>query len=148
VGVVEPMDARRSRATELGAEIAVAPEDVDQLEAWSNNGADLVVEISGSRPGLVLAAQLVRPGGRIGVLGYAADTEFCMNSAKLVLGEVSVTGCRGGSLEDAREAIEALHAGEIQLDIAERLPLREVNTALDRLRHPRHVGRVVLDLDQ
>lgn len=148
VAVVEPLGARRSRALELGCELSVAPDEVEKVSAWSAHGVDLVVEMSGSQSGLALAVQLVRPGGRIGVIGYSSETEFAVSSAKLVLEELTITGCRGGSLLDAREALDALGRGVITLDVAHTLPLGEVNVALEMLRHPDFVGRIVLDVEQ
>jgi len=67
VTVVEPVAARRELALAAGAARVMEPGEA--REAYPD-GAALVVEASGSAPGLALAGDLVAIAGTLGILGY------------------------------------------------------------------------------
>lgn len=73
---VDPVPAARQRALDLGADLAFAPEEVPAEFRTADAGqADdrrpgLVMEATGTPPGLKTAAALVRPFGTLCVVGY------------------------------------------------------------------------------
>jgi threonine dehydrogenase-like Zn-dependent dehydrogenase len=75
---VDPDPARRARALALGADVAFAPDDVPEryrtgTDADSDESEarfDLVLEATGTTPGLKTAGSLVRPFGTLCVVGY------------------------------------------------------------------------------
>jgi threonine dehydrogenase-like Zn-dependent dehydrogenase len=67
VTVVEPRERSRALALSWGAERAVSP---DEARAALPAGAPVVVEATGSAPGLQLASDLTPIAGTLGVLGY------------------------------------------------------------------------------
>lgn len=144
VAVLEPAAARREQALELGAELAVAPEEAGQVAEWSGGGVDVGFEASGARGGLDALVASVRPGGRIVCCGYRPGQEYGLDSRRLVLGEIALLGSRNGSREDARAALGAVEAGTIVPLIGERRPLEEVNEGMDLLRGGEVPGRVVI----
>jgi len=146
VAVAEPVAERRARAVERGAEYACAPDDAD-LRAWGRFPPDVVLEVSGTAAGLALAAGTVRPGGRVGVLGYQPTTQLSIGSQRLVLDEVNIQGIRGGSLATAAEALRRLALGELTIDIGPILGLSDVNRAYEMLQGGKQTGRIVVAPD-
>ncbi|MDP2710457.1 MAG: zinc-binding dehydrogenase [Solirubrobacteraceae bacterium] len=143
VVVVEPRAGARAMATELGAAQALSPTDHQRLAQARRDGVDAVLELSGTVSGFGVAAQLVRPGGRIVCCGYQPSLTFGIDSSRLVLDEVAVLGSRAGSKDDAEQVLAAVQADEIHPIIASRHPLSEVNEAMTRLREG-PTGRVVV----
>lgn len=64
--VIEPRAEAREHAVALGAEKALQPSDVADLE----QACEVVVEATGVAAGLELAASLVQIGGTLGIMGY------------------------------------------------------------------------------
>lgn len=143
VAVAEPVAERRARALERGAEYATDGDPGD-LRRWRRFPPDVVLEVSGTAAGLALAAGAVRPGGRIGVLGYQPSTGLTIGSQRLVLDEVQIRGIRGGSLATAAEALRRLGHGELAIDIGPVLGLAEVADAYEMLRGGKQTGRIVI----
>jgi D-arabinose 1-dehydrogenase-like Zn-dependent alcohol dehydrogenase len=144
VAVLEPAEARRRLALELGAELAVAPEEPARVAEWAGGGADAGFEASGARGGLDALAVCVRPGARIVCCGYRPGQEYGLDSHHLVLGEIALLGSRNGSRADARAALQAVEAGRITPLIGRRLPLADVNEGLELLRGGEVPGRIVI----
>jgi threonine dehydrogenase-like Zn-dependent dehydrogenase len=74
---IDVRDEARDRALALGADEAWHPDDVPEdylltrFGDWdSGRGLDVVVEASGTQPGLSLAGKLVRAHGLLSILGY------------------------------------------------------------------------------
>lgn len=147
VGVIEPSPERRQSALADGAEIAFAPSEAHDLLDWAQHKIDVVLEISGTASGLETAVSLVRNGGRIGVIGYRPGSELRMATPQLVLGEVEIIGCRGGSIEDAAAALEAIASGAVTVHIADTLALADANAGLDAISTGAGVGRIILHPD-
>lgn len=142
--VVDLDEDHRERALSLGAELAVAPDGVDRIRNWSGGGVDVGLDTSGARAGFDSAVACLRPGGRLLCCGYKPGIEYGLDSAELVLGEITVMGSRAGRLEDARGALAAVQEGRIRPPIMEELGLEEANLALERLREGTALGRQVL----
>lgn len=67
---IDPLASRRAEATRLGGDEAVAPEDAaTAAERLLPLGVDVVIELSGTQPGLELALQLAAPKARVAVIG-------------------------------------------------------------------------------
>ncbi len=74
---IDPRPEARAQALKLGADVALAPEEVpDSLLVtsfgqWdSANGCDVVVEGSGTQAGLTLGGRMVRAHGTLSVMGW------------------------------------------------------------------------------
>ena len=125
---------KRRRAVELGAHLAVPPQELD---AQVSAVLDFVTEDDT----LALAARVVRAGGLIMRIGSGnGSLPF---GRGVVPPEVTFTSARGGSLADVRAVLEHARRGELQWEI-ETLPLEQVNLGLDRLRRGQVAGRLVL----
>jgi propanol-preferring alcohol dehydrogenase len=146
VAAVDPVPAHRDLALANGAEIAVDPAQAEAgaIHDWAPGGADLALETSGRRAGFITAAASVRAGGRVVCNGYQPGVEYGMDSARLVLEEITILGSRVGTLEDARDALAAVESGAVVPQIMRTAPLSEINEALDALAAGRVDGRIVI----
>lgn len=95
---------------------------------------DVVVEASGSASGFELALDLVRPRGVL-VLKSTFHGLTEINSARLVVDEISVVGSRCGRFAPA---LELLRAGAVDVEslVTEELKLADGVRAMDRAAQP------------
>ncbi|MER5434157.1 zinc-binding alcohol dehydrogenase family protein [Streptomyces sp. NPDC002588] len=131
-----PAAAKAVLAAELSAEAVGGP-------------VDAVIDTVGG-PVLRDALGLVRPRGRVALVGYTAGREFSVDLADFLLADVSLLPVnlmtRGREVAaDAERMLGELAAGELTLPI-ERCGPDRLAEAVERLRTGEAVGRVVLDL--
>lgn len=110
---------------------------------------DAVIDTVGG-PVLRNALGLVRPRGRVALVGYTAGRELTVDLADFLLAEVSLLPVnlmtRGREVAaDADRMLAELVAGEITLPI-ERYGLDQLAEAVERLRTGEAVGKVALEL--
>lgn len=116
--------------------------DVDE----SLTEGDVVVDTVGTPATISQAERLVRPGGRIVVVGYGVDRSFELPSARFVLEEVEVVGSRYVAREELERAIRLVADGRVQTVVDRVLPLERANEAFAALEAGEVVGRVVLEV--
>ncbi len=92
------------------------------------DGADIVVEATGSGQGISEAIQLCRPRGVI-VLKTTAAQPQSINLAPIVINEISLMGSRCGRLGDGLRMMQDYPDMPLSKMITERYPLAEVEDA-------------------
>jgi (R,R)-butanediol dehydrogenase / meso-butanediol dehydrogenase / diacetyl reductase len=114
VSVVEPHEARREQALELGARAAYASgeEARDALEGPTEGlGADLVVDAVGAEVTRRMAVEvLLRPGGRAVFVGLHDDATT-LGFHDIVRGQLDLQGSYAFTADDYEQALEWLVAG-------------------------------------
>ncbi len=145
VAAVDVEKAAREMAVQLGAELAVAPDDLGELVEWSDGGADLVLDTSGSPAGFETGVAALRPGGRLVGCGYQPGVKFSFESMRLPLDELTILGSRVGSVGDAADALDAVARGVVVPTVSETIGLEDVNEGLRRLRAGEVVGRLTVN---
>ena len=142
LSVVEPLEARRSLATQFGADDAVSPEAVDGAGL---DGADLLVEVSGSPAALDEAVTRCGYDGRVVVGSWygekRADVDlgghFHRERVSLVSSQVSTISpeLRGRWDTERRMAVawEELDALPVESLVTHRLPIEEARRAYELL---------------
>jgi alcohol dehydrogenase len=90
---------------------------------------DWVVEATGSSAGLDQAIEMVRPRGTI-VMKSTLHDQPVIDTAKLIVDEITLVGSRCGPFEPA---LRLLEMGELRVEdmISERVPLREAPRAFE-----------------
>lgn len=131
-----PAPAKPVLASELSPESVGGPVDV-------------VIDTVGG-PVLRDALPLVRPRGRVALVGYTAGREFTVDLADFLLADVSLLPVnlmtRGKEVAaDAKVLLTELRTGALTLEI-ERHGIEEFAEAAERLRTGEAIGKVVLDL--
>ncbi|GGM87009.1 alcohol dehydrogenase catalytic domain-containing protein [Dactylosporangium sucinum] len=147
VVAVDPHDGSRAAARQLGAGHCVDPAAEDAVAAvraaTSGGGCDVVVDTVGNEYTPAQAVGMVRPQGRVVLVGYTGRPAG-LDVAAVVTREARILGSVGATAADAREALRLAAAGRLRVPVADRYPLAEVNDALDRLQSGKVIGRLVL----
>jgi D-arabinose 1-dehydrogenase-like Zn-dependent alcohol dehydrogenase len=128
------------------AGIALGDEEAQALVSQKTDGlgADLIINTVSQPAAFELAARLVRRGGRIVGVGYAAGQFAQFETASLVLHEIEIIGVRYALRYELERVLSLFAAGKIKAIVDEVLPLTEANEALRRLEMGQVVGRTVL----
>jgi (R,R)-butanediol dehydrogenase / meso-butanediol dehydrogenase / diacetyl reductase len=129
VSVVEPHEARREQALELGARAAYASgeEGREALEGPTEGlGADLVVDAVGAEVTRRMAVEvLLRPGGRAVFVGLHDDATT-LGFHDVVRGQLDLQGSYAFTADDYEQALEWLVAGSAGIgELPPVLPLEE-----------------------
>jgi (R,R)-butanediol dehydrogenase / meso-butanediol dehydrogenase / diacetyl reductase len=129
VSVVEPHEARREQALELGARAAYASgeEAREALEGPTEGlGADLVVDAVGAEVTRRMAVEvLLRPGGRVVFVGLHDDATT-LGFHDIVRGQLDLQGSYAFTADDYEQALEWLVAGSAGIgELPPVLPLEE-----------------------
>lgn len=107
----DPVPERRKVAVQVGAAAAVAPEELPATAGYAER-YDVVFEASGDPSSAVRALDLIRPGGRVCLVGYQVGAEHPVETAKLPLSYASMVGVMGPGGK-FRQAIDLLAAGAV-----------------------------------
>ena len=127
--VADPLPSRLEVAAALGADAVVAPEALgDAVRDWTGgDGAQAVVEASGSAQAVRDAVGLVGRGGRLVVVGLG-DAEVRIPVSRLLFDGVQVTGSRAGLFPEAARVVGAHPEAALRL-VSHRFGLAEVAEA-------------------
>src|SRR5829696_8566680 len=136
VSVVEPHEARREQAFELGASAAYGSgeEAREALEAPTEGlGADLVIDAAGAEVTRRMAVEVLRPGGRAVFIGLH-DDETTLGFHDVVRGQLDLQGSYAYTAEDYEQALEWLVEGRAGIgELPPVLPLEEGPSAFAEL---------------
>ena len=135
---VDPVAARRDQALQLGATVAVAPEDLKKtMRELLPEGADYAFDAVGAPETTELALRWTRSGGSCVVVGLpAAGARLDLDPGEFNRREKWLTGTMYGS-EDPAVALpvllEHVRAGRLALRplLGPTFPLERVNDAID-----------------
>jgi (R,R)-butanediol dehydrogenase / meso-butanediol dehydrogenase / diacetyl reductase len=129
VMIVEPSEMRRRIGLELGASMAVAPEEAaDAVQAQTRGmGADVVFECSGVPSLLQTAVDLTRSGGLVSLLSFLAQPAT-INAARWLAKEITVIASNAFTHDDFHRSMTFLADGRVTA-----APLHTRTVSLDRL---------------
>jgi D-arabinose 1-dehydrogenase-like Zn-dependent alcohol dehydrogenase len=151
-GVAVGID-RSPRALEGAADLGLdarAADDPGLAEALvadtGGQGFDVVVDTVGRPETMATAEALVRPGGRIVLVGYAVGQDVALPTARVVLEEVQVVGSRYARRGEIEQAIRLVADGSVRMVVDRVLALEEADAAFAALEAGEVVGRLVLDV--
>ncbi|HMF57795.1 MAG TPA: alcohol dehydrogenase catalytic domain-containing protein [Pyrinomonadaceae bacterium] len=113
----------------VAARRGVETEKVEEAERRARK-FDVVVEASGAESGFALALELLRPRGTL-VLKSTFHGETRMNSARIVVDEISVVGSRCGRFAPALELLKNSSV-DVESLISEQYTLSEGASAMQR----------------
>jgi D-arabinose 1-dehydrogenase-like Zn-dependent alcohol dehydrogenase len=119
------------------------PEAAKKLVADTGGGAYAVVDFVGSEKTFAFAAQSVRRGGKVIIVGLFGGA-MQMPLPMFPFRAISIGGSMVGSLSETKEMMELVKAGKVDPVPVTRRPLSAANQTLDDLREGKIVGRVVL----
>lgn len=79
---VDPIESRRQKALDLGADYALdpfAPDFVESVKMLTNGGANVAIEVTGKGQGLDMVLDCMRKFGRIALLGCTRNSDFTID---------------------------------------------------------------------
>jgi alcohol dehydrogenase len=148
---IDPVDAKRRLAEELGATRAVAPQDAAAAIADIMPGGPVVaIETAGKAQVLAAAYAATRRGGRVITVGLPNPSEKLSISAVSLVGDgKTIIGSYMGSAIPSRDIpryIDLWRAGKLPVErlLTSIRPLSEINTLLDALAEGRAVRQIML----
>jgi len=136
IGTKHDEAVRLSKARELGFDTLVAGGDRDTLEAVAGMtggiGADLVVECSGSAPGIASAIDLVRKKGRVCAIGLTGKSSIPFPWDKAAFKVCDLIFNLSTSYTSWDRTIHLVASGALPIDkvISHRMPLSEWDRAI------------------
>ncbi|MFE0171869.1 Zn-dependent alcohol dehydrogenase [Streptomyces sp. NPDC059002] len=139
---VDPVASRREAALRFGATEAVSPDELADAKQriTAGEGFDYVFEVVGKSATARTAYETTRRGGTLCVVGAGAmDDNLQLNMFELFFDEKRILPSMYGGgdvLTSYERAIALWRAGRIDLEglITHRVPLAEINEALDQMR--------------
>lgn len=148
---VDVREAKLEKARELGALHTINALEADPVKTvlglTSGVGADLALEIVGGAavpPVIQQCIDLLRPGGRLVILGYHYEQTVPVDPAKLVYRWLQIIASHNHSVRDVADAASLVNDGRVKAVISATAPMREANEALAQLRAGDPIGRIVL----
>ncbi len=151
VVAVDVKEEKLAKARELGAFETVNAARTDPVKAvmdvTDGFGADIALEIVGGAavpPVIQQCLDLLRPGGRLVILGYAFGQRVAIDPAQLVYKWIQVVASHNHTVRDVADAASLVNDGRVRAVITEEAPMPEANEALAALRAGDPVGRIVL----
>jgi 2-desacetyl-2-hydroxyethyl bacteriochlorophyllide A dehydrogenase len=113
---------------------------------------DVVIETAGAAAAVELATRVVRPGGRVVLLGIAGEGKMVeLPADRIVLGDIDVIGSFSYTTAAWTGVMQLLERGLVDLSplVTHRFPLESFADAFALLEHPRGtVVKIVLEHDQ
>ncbi len=127
--IVEPSEPRRQVGLELGASVALPPEEAaDAVRAHSRGmGADVVIECAGVPSLLQTAVDLARPGGVVSLVSFLAQPAT-IDAARWLGKEITVVASNAFTRDDFRRSMTFLADGRVKAQ-----PLHTRTVPLDQL---------------
>lgn len=138
IDTAERLGLNAARADDLDVETALA--------RCFEGGFDVVVDAVGGEQSMCQANRLVRPGGRIVVVGYSVNSSFSVSPPRFVLEEVELMGSRYVRMDELERAIRLVADGLVVMVIDSVKPLELANDAFRALQAGQVVGRIVVDV--
>lgn len=140
-------------AQELGATdvfLATDLELINKICELTNGGVHYVFEMTGAKPAMLTASNILRPRGEVICVGLGAtDSTQEFVHAPLVTEEHSIRGCFMGSCVPTRDIpryVEMLTAGQMPVDKlrSETIGFEQINEAFDKLASGQVVRQIIL----
>jgi Zn-dependent alcohol dehydrogenase len=140
--------AKLEFARELGASAVVLARDekdvVKRVKALTAGGADVALECIGNPVTVRQAADSIRRGGRVVVIGYC-DKPVELNVGRIMFYEQQVIGSLGCRPVDYPRIVAMASAGRVRIRplVTGRFPLDRINEAFDALRSGKGLRQIV-----
>ncbi|MCL6450878.1 MAG: alcohol dehydrogenase catalytic domain-containing protein [Acetobacteraceae bacterium] len=109
-----------------------------------DHGVHIVVETVGTPASMEANLKLLRPGGRMVIVGYLPGTTFRVDPLWQLLEEVEILGSRACTKTELQAVVKLVARGLVRPVITQRFELPEVNRAFEELRQNKILGRAVV----
>jgi propanol-preferring alcohol dehydrogenase len=117
--------------------------ETETAKFTQGEGVDLVVDNIGTRESVRQGLSVLRPGGKLLVVGYLDET-LEIPSMRFFKSELEIIGCRGSTKQDLIDVVRLVGTGQLTPVIGAYYPLEQIQAAATRLESGDLVGRIVL----
>lgn len=133
--MVEPLEYRLEKAKEVGAKVLINPQKQNiELEVQKHEELllDVVFEASGEQEAVTNAIKILKPGGKLVLVGIPPDAEYTFNMDLMRRKELSVINVRRQN-HCVEEAIDLVVSGKIDVEkmVTHNFSLEETPYAFD-----------------
>ena len=137
-----------ARLRELGASDVVAGGDgadwpAQVMALTGGLGVDAALDVAGGAS-LARSISALRVGGRVHLVGYAADTSATLDIFEAIRRGATIHVATAGSRHSFEALVRAMELHAIKPPVAAAFPADRVRDALDHLARGGHLGKVVL----
>ena len=118
ITMVEPLDYRLEKACEIGAKHLINPESENVEEVVKNQHElllDVVFEASGTQDAVTNAVKILKPGGKLVLVGIPPSAEYTFNMDLMRRKELTVINVRRQN-HCVEEAIDLVISGKIDVE--------------------------------
>lgn len=135
IGIIEPLEYRLQKSKEIGAMYVVDPgkEDVEKVVKEKEEYLlDVVFEASGEQEAVTNAIKILKPGGKLVLVGIPPEAEYTFNMDLMRRKEITVINVRRQN-HCVEEAIELVVNGKIDVEkmVTHNFSLEETDIAFD-----------------
>ncbi|MHA1271223.1 MAG: zinc-dependent alcohol dehydrogenase [Candidatus Helarchaeota archaeon] len=139
--VIEPVESKKKKALELGADIVLNPRDWTKINKYTKKvGADHVFDCVAIPETINNSLKIVRKGGHITFIGIHVDPFQIKGFLQLLLKNISIRGVFAYNQDTFRTAIKLLEKKKINVMpiITKKISLEEVPSAFQMLSELEH----------
>ena len=145
---VDILDKKLEWAREFGATITVNSKDKDivkEIRRLTGGGADIAIEAIGKPETIRQAADSLRIGGRLCIIGYSPQ-EIKLSSARIMMREIEIMGSCGSRPADYPKIIELIRTGKIRIKplITHRFGLEDINKAFEVMKRGESLRSIII----
>jgi len=136
--VTEVVEGRAHRARQMGADLVVDPREPDAArqiaDFFDGVGADVVLECSGSQGGIQTAIDLVRPDGRIALVGLSSHP-LSVETRKVYAKGLELRGVLHNDLQAGMDLVSK-HQVDCSQFVTDTVSLDQIQGAFQEMLHP------------
>ncbi|HKU98234.1 MAG TPA: NAD(P)-dependent alcohol dehydrogenase [Vineibacter sp.] len=114
-----------------------------QVVSLTGGGVDVAVDVAGG-PSLARSIAATRTGGRVHLVGYAADTTATIDIFDAIRHATTIHVATAGSRQSFEALVRVLQMQAIRPVVGKVFPVADVRVALQHLSDGGHTGKVVL----
>ena len=131
---------------ELGAELAVSPDEAVEVVTRELGGVDASLVFSAKLAGFDLGMQLLRKAGLFVAIGLPATSEgkFELDPFQFFMKEPTIVYSAVGTVQDMRELVDLAAAGRVKTHVSRTGALSELPAIFDELEAGKYLGRAVV----
>lgn len=135
IGMIEPLQYRLKKAKEIGTKYLINPEEdnveakIIEQEEWL---LDVVFEASGEQEAVTNAVKILKPGGKLVLVGIPPEAQYTFNMDLMRRKELTVINVRRQN-HCVEEAIELVVSGKVDVEkmVTHNFSLEETPSAFD-----------------
>jgi 6-hydroxycyclohex-1-ene-1-carbonyl-CoA dehydrogenase len=145
---VDILDKKLEWAREFGANITINSKDKDiarEIRRITSGGADIAIEVIGKPETIRQAADSLRIGGRLCIVGYSPE-EIKLSSARIMMREIEIVGSCGSRPADYPKVIEMVKTGKIKVKplVTHKFSLNDVNEAFEVMKKGESLRSIII----